>query len=67
MILDGFRTQEIPFVCPECDYWMDENNIIGYGNYPLNTFKGNLKFETEAIGFECSKCFTKSVCHKGGL
>ena len=63
MILDGYKIQYVPFVCPECNCWMTSKNIVGEGNYPLNTFKSN---GDKAIGFECPKCFTKSVCHKKG-
>lgn len=64
MILDGYVEQHMPFICPECNTWMEVKHIIGFGNYPVGGYRNSLKPNmNEAVGFECPKCFTKSVCH----
>ena len=66
IILDGFIEQDIPFQCPECNYDMlgATKYIIGYGDYPKGGFRSSMKpNQTKGLGFECPKCFTKSVCH----
>ena len=57
MLLKG-EPQLIPFVCPECNTYLDESNIIGKGEY----FKFDSMFDY-GICFECPKCFAKSKCH----
>ena len=65
MCFDGYEEQDKPCVCPECDLWMDASNIVGFGTYPETGFRGNMKKYSNrfAMGFECPKCFTKSICH----
>lgn len=61
--VEGFREQDIPYECPECSFYMDKEDIIGYGEYPNTGFRGMMKSGT-AIAFECPKCFAKSICHE---
>jgi hypothetical protein len=63
-IFDNYTPQDVPFVCPNCYYLLTKHDILGEGQYPENNFRGMMKKGVIAIGFECSHCFTKSVCHK---
>jgi len=62
--LDGFTEQEFPWQCPDCDHEMEAKDIIGFGSYPQGGYRSQLKPNCEiGVGFECPKCFTKSVFH----
>ena len=65
--LDGFVEQDFGYQCPECNYDLlgKPEYIIGYGYYPKGGFRNKMKPNAHfAIGFECPKCFVKSVCHE---
>jgi hypothetical protein len=62
--LDGFIEQEFPWECPDCSYEMNAKDIIGFGSYPIGGYRNSLKPNCDiGVGFECPKCFTKSVFH----
>ena len=64
--LDGFAEQDFPWQCPEseCNTEMETKDIIGFGSYPQGGFRSKMKPNcTIGVGFECPKCFTKSVFH----
>ena len=63
-ILDGYEEQDIPYVCPECNYYMELKDAIIIGSYPKGGYRSIMKPNYDkGLGFECPKCFTKSVCH----
>ncbi|MHA1437969.1 MAG: hypothetical protein ACTSPD_10365 [Promethearchaeota archaeon] len=56
-------SQEIPFVCPNCDYSLDKKHIVAICDYPIELFRGLIK-QGKAYKFECPKCFEISYLHK---
>lgn len=60
----GFKEQDFPYKCPECNESLTLKNCIGVGEYPKGGFRASMKPKhVEALGFECPKCFTKSCFH----
>jgi len=74
MNLEGFSSQTYPLVCPECGYDMfiagpikNNKHFLGEGEYPHLSMTFSVMSYNKpkfGYGFECSKCFIKSVCHK---
>jgi len=53
MIFDGFKEQDMPCTCPECNTWMSVKNIIGFGEYPKGGYRNSMKPNwNDAMGFE---------------
>ncbi len=64
MLFEGYTEQDLPFECPECDTKLGWESVVGTGDYPLHGYRANLKpLGRQAMGFECPKCFAKSVMH----
>lgn len=60
----GFKEQDMPYRCPECNEELTPKNCIGVGTYPKGGWRASMKpNRAEAMGFECPKCFTKSCFH----
>jgi len=57
-------SQDIPYVCPECDYLLTKKDIMGECDYPEILYRGRIK-PGKALKFECPKCFEVSYLHKG--
>jgi len=63
--LHGFTEQDFPYQCPECKEELKATDIIGFNKYPKGGYRQSMKPHPDNMGagFECPKCFTKSVCH----
>ena len=56
--------QNFPYQCPECESELKVKDMLGFGEYPKGGFRQSLKPNSNhGVGFECPKCFTKSVFH----
>jgi hypothetical protein len=60
----GYREQDFPYKCPECNKELDMEECVGVGEYPQGGFRSSMRPNRhEAMGFECSACGTKSCFH----
>jgi hypothetical protein len=55
-------SQDIPYVCPECNEILKKNNIVCICEYPISLPRG-LMNKGKAHKFECPKCFSISYLH----
>lgn len=61
--LHGYKEQDYPGRCPECETEMTWENLTGWGEYPRGGHRAKMKPNVKwDLGFECPECFTKS-CH----
>lgn len=55
-------SQNVPYVCPECDHILTKKNILKICDYPKELYRGLLK-QNKGYKFECPKCFSISYLH----